>query len=75
MTVRINYIKNFVSGKNKGTKFAAFQDVDSSIQAAVLQRVLAEVSDLFPATDPETGDICFVSDISEEMQPDMKESA
>lgn len=61
--IRVSYKKNFVTGPQKGTSVETTQDVRGWDQALNFARMLAEVTELFPAVDPETEETCFVTDI------------
>lgn len=63
MALQVSYKKHIVSGTAKGTSSAESQPVVSQKAAIVLQRILMEITDLFPAADPTSGDLCYVTDI------------
>lgn len=65
--VRITYIKNFLTGVRRGARHKTYTDISDRTSVDDFKRILAEVSPLHPAIDPETGILCYVSNIEEEL--------
>ena len=63
--IKVTYRKNIVTGDKKDSSYVEEQILTSPEQALAFRQHLAEITDLFPAKDPVTDELCFVTDVNQ----------